>query len=215
MPTPYGYDVQQIDAPRYISRGEFDVTGTLELDAFTPLKLHSTSFDSGAFGVSGIYRVRQLAAAYNDISGMSGCIGVSIRKIRSSTNTGLRNQNIIRRKMAVLHFGPTYMRYESGTLDGSPVTLRYGDKIAPCTSGFRAYQELNYTTITEVIGTGYADCAISGYVLTTGSKSDVAGVVTTGNRQTCLGYYADVASNLTGTWKKVVILPHNIYGAYP
>jgi len=191
-PTVYGWDVQEIDAPKYVSRSEWALTGNKDVEAYWPLKLTSTSLDSGAWGLSGIYRARQLCEGYNDISGMSGCVGVSIRKTELATNTGLRNQNIVMRQIAVLHEGYCYMEYESGTLDGTPVTLRYGDLIAPCTSGFRAYEELNY-----------GDIALTG------------GVLTTGDRQTILGIFADVASDLTGTWKKVKIMPHNIYGRYP
>jgi len=192
MPTPYGFDRQQIDAPKYVSRNEWTLTGTETVNAYWPLKLSSTSLDSGTWGLSGIYRARQLCEPYDDISGMSGCIGVSIRKMSKITNTGLRNQNIIRRQIAVLHKGPCYMEYKSGTLDGTPVTLRYGDLIAACSGGFRAFEELNYK-----------DANYTG------------GYLHTGNRQTALGIYADVASNLTGTWKKVIVDPKNIYGAYP
>lgn len=192
FPTPYGYDVEQVDSPKYISRGEHDLTGTREIEAFMPMQLSSTTLVSGAFGVSGLYRVQQMAVPYADISGMSGCIGITTRKIRKATDTGLRNQNLMNRKLAILHEGYCYMLYQSGTLDGAVVTLRHGDLIAPTISGFRVYQELNVQ-----------NCPPSGELLTTG------------NRQCLLGHYADVASSLTGTWKKVRIMPNNLYGKYP
>lgn len=192
FPTPYGYDVEQIDAPKYISRGEFDITGTKELEAYMPLQLSSTTLSSGAFGVSGLYRVQQMAVPYADNSGLSGCIGINTRKVRKSTDTGLRNQNLMNRKLAILHEGYCYMLYQSGTLDGTVRTLRHGDLIAPCHSGFRVYEELNHSAVNYT-----------------------GGIMTTGDRQCILGHYADVASSLTGTWKKVRIYPHQTFGAYP
>jgi hypothetical protein len=195
MPTPYGWDTENIEAPKFVSRGEWDITGTKALAAFQPLNVYSTTFDSGIFGESGIYRVRQFAAPYDDKSGISGCIGVTLRRIETATNTGLRNQNLGNRKMAVLHEGYCYMEYKSGYLDGSVKTLQYGDKIAPCISGFRVYEEINIQAVSGMDGTE-AVC------------------ITTGIRQCHLGWYADAASDATGTWKRVKINPHYLYGAH-
>lgn len=195
MTTPYGYSVDEIDAPKFVSRGEWDITGTTEIEAYTPLKANAT-LSSGMFG-SGAYEVRQWAEPYDDISGISGCIGINLRRIRRSTQSGISyiNENIGRRKMAVLHEGYAFMRYQSGTLDGAVVTLKYGDWIAPCTSGFRVYQEINYGTAT-------------------GEGTNNRNVLHTGYRQVKLGWYADTQSNSTGSRKRVKIMPSMIYGKY-
>jgi hypothetical protein len=194
MSTPYGYDIDELDAPKFVSRGEWDISGTYEIEAYTPLKAVA-NLTSGMFG-SGAYEVRQWAQPYDDISGTSGCIGITLRRIRKSTQSGISyiNENIGRRKMAVMHEGYAFMRYESGTLDGTVVTLKYGDWIAPCTSGFRAFQEINIKNVT--------------------GESDTEVVLTTGTRQVKLGWYADVQSNATGTRKRVKIMPNMIYGQY-
>ena len=190
--TPYGYDVDELDAPKFLSRGEWNLTGTEEVDAWQPLK-SNTTLSSGLFGVSGLYEVYQWATKYDDISGISGCIGVNIRKLSKATATGLRNQNIGLRKMAVLHEGYAIMEYIAGTLDGTVITLKYGDVIAPCTSGFRCFQELNQQE-------GAAVPTATGVFLTTGT------------RQCKLGWFADVVSDQTGARHRVKIMPNSIYG---
>ncbi len=182
----YGFDIDNIDAPKYVSRGEWDITGNYAIEAFTPLK-SAGAMTSGAFGVSGTYNVNNWAVPYDDISGCSGCIGVTLRRIEAYTNTGLRNSNLYRRKMGVLHEGYCFMRFQEGQLDGTIITLRYGDSIAPCTSGFRAYEIV--TVEDGAIGTGLQQCK--------------------------LGWYADLASDATGTIKKVKIMPNTIYGVHP
>jgi hypothetical protein len=193
--TPYGYDIDELDAPKFLSRGEWNLTGTEEIDAWQPLK-SSTTLSSGLFGQSGLYEVYQWATKYDDISGISGCIGVNIRKLSKATDTGLRNQNIGLRKMAVLHEGYCIMEYIAGTLDGTVITLKYGDVIAPATSGFRCFQELNFTLISGAIGTA----TLSGTFLHTGT------------RQCKLGWFADVVSDQTGARHRVKIMPNSIYG---
>lgn len=192
MSIPYGYDIAEVDAPKYMSRGEWDISGTYQIDAWMPLK-HVGALTSGLRGVSGTRIVRQWCAPYDDISGLSGCIGVNIRKIFESTNTGLRNQNIGLRKMAILHEGYVFMKYVYGLLDGTVVTLKYGDVLAPTISGFRVYEELNV-----VEGAGVP--------VSTGV------FLTTGTRQVKLGWYADVVSDATGTRKRIKLIPNSIYG---
>lgn len=194
--VPYGYDIDEIDAPKYMSRGEWSLTGTKDALAYWPMKADPT-LTSGLFGTSGLYDVTQWCLPYDNISGLSGCIGVNIRKISKISETGnTRNQNLGNRSLAILHEGYIFMSYESGTLDGALVTLRYGDAIAPCTSGFRVYQELNITGIS-----GIDTPLTQGFV--------------TGDRQVKLGWYADVPSNLTGVYRRVKIMPNRIYGVHP
>ena len=212
--TPYGYDIDELDAPKFLSRGEWNLTGTEEIDAWQPLK-SNTTLSSGLFGVSGLYEVYQWATAYDDVSGISGCIGVNIRKLSKATDTGLRNQNIGLRKMAVLHEGYAIMEYIAGTLDGTVITLKYGDAIAPCTSGFRCYQELNFGSIIgfSVVASGeFAAVPVAtGHALITGTTATY-NVLHTGYRQVKLGWFADVVSDQTGARHRVKIMPQSIYG---
>lgn len=177
-----GYDVDELDAPKFVSRGEWAISGTYELERYTPLK-NGGDLTSGAFGVSGIYEVVQWALPYDDISGMSGCIGITLRDIVKQTDESI-NKPFARRKMAVMHEGYTMMRYESGTLDGAVVTMKYGDKIAPTISGFRAWE----------------------FVTVEGGSPG------TGVQQVELGWYADVTSDATGTRKRVKIMPNWVIG---
>lgn len=195
--TPYGYDIDNIDAPKFVSRGEWDITGTVQIEAYTPLKANTT-MTTGDRGLSGHWNTQQWAEPYNDISGISGCIGISIRKIFGNLNTGgvALNQNVGRRKMGVMHEGIAMMRYQSGTLDGSVITMKYGDDIAPCTSGFRTYEEIQGTNYTGLSGLNILFLQV--YI--------------TGYRQCHLGWYADVVSSATGTRKRVRILTHSIRG---
>ncbi|NHJ40129.1 MAG: hypothetical protein FK731_08865 [Asgard group archaeon] len=174
----YGYDVDEIDSPRYVTRGEWELTGTKALEAYMPLK-HGGALTSGTFGLSGIYAVSNWCLPYDDISGISGCIGVNLRKMVTQTNTGQLSEPFTRRKTAIMHMGVVKMKYQSGTLDGTVVTLKWGDEIAPTISGFRA-RELILPTINGL----------------------------TGIQQVPLGWYVDYPSNATGSWKKVYINPH-------
>lgn len=180
MATPYGYDVDEIDSPRYVTRGEWELTGTKALQAYMPLK-HGGALTSGLFGLSGIYAVNNWALPYDDISGISGCIGVNLRKMLTQTNTGLHGEAFTRRKVGILHQGVIKMKYQSGTLDGAVVTLKWGDTIAPTISGFRV-RELILPTINGL----------------------------TGIQQIPLGWYVDSPSDATGSWKKVYINPHGL-----
>jgi hypothetical protein len=183
MATPYGYDVDEIDSPRYVTRGEWELTGTKALQAYMPLK-HGGALTSGLFGLSGIYAVSNWALPYDDISGISGCIGVNLRKMLTQTNTGLHGEAFTRRKVGILHQGVVKMKYQSGTLDGAVITLKWGDQIAPTISGFRAYE----------------------FVTVEGGSPG------TGIQQIPLGWYVDSPSDATGSWKKVYINPHGIIG---
>lgn len=192
MSTPYGYDVDEIDSPRYVTRGEWELTGTKALQAYMPLK-HGGSLTSGLFGISGIYAVSNWALPYDDISGLSGCIGVNLRKMITQTDTGTFSEPFTRRKVGIMHMGVVKMKYQSGTLDGAVVTLKWGDRIAPTISGFRVWQPLNLLNV-QLIGE------------TTGQ------VYGTGYEQTHLGWYVDYPSDATGSWKKVYINPNWNYG---
>ena len=188
-----GYDVEGLEQPYFISRGQWTVSGNTTIDAFTLLK-PTKVLVSGAFGISGIYYTRSLAEPYDDISGVSGAMGCTIRKIYADTETGNVVHPIYRRSMGVCHEGYVRMRYESGTLDGAVVTLTYGDLISPCVSGFRVYEP--YALQTDADGSGF---------VTTG---------TAGIQQQILGWYADVASASTGTWKRIKLMPHGISGMH-
>jgi len=186
-----GYDVEGLEQPYFISRGQYIVSGNVTIDAYTLLK-PTTTLTSGSFGVSGIYYARNKAEPYDDISGISGCIGCTTRKIYADTETGNVVHPIYRRNMTVCHEGYVKMRFESGTLDGAVVTLTHGDLIAPCISGFRVYEP--YALQTDEAGSG---------------------LVTTGNgniQQQILGWYADAASSATGTWKRIKLMPHGVSG---
>jgi len=177
-----GYNVDNIEAPKFISRGEWDITGTLRCEAYWPLRAVNT-LESGAWGLSGIYDSMHWCKPYDDISGISGCIGVSIRSIMSTadigtatTYAGTINQNVLQRKFAVMHEGYLPMYYQSGTLDGVPATMTYGAKIAPCTSGFRTFEHIS---------------------------PDMTGI-----QQVELGWWADIPSIMTGQRYRVKIMPN-------
>lgn len=196
----HGYETELISDPKIVSRGEWTLTGTQECQAFTPLKRTST-LSSGLWGTSGVYYVRNQAQVYDDISGISGCIGVSLHKMLKDSDTGMTNINrpMFRRQMSVLHYGMIKLPYVSGTLDGSVVTLTWGDRIAPCISGFRAWQEINYHSVEENTG-------------------DMANALHTGVRQQVLGIYMDTPCAVTGETgqarRKVLINPEAIYGVH-
>ena len=195
----HGYEVEILEQPYYVSRGEWTLTGTANCQAYTPLK-RADEIVSGLWGTSSVYYTRQYATVYDDISGISGCIGVSLTKMLKDSDTGMTNitQPMFRRQLDVVHFGVIRLPYVSGTLDGVPVTLKWGDRIAPCISGFRAFQEVN---ILPVTGLG-----------------DTETVLNTGTRQQVLGIYMDTPSALTGTTgvanKRVFIQPSTIYGVH-
>jgi len=189
-----GYNVDNIEAPKFISHGEWNLTGTAACDAYWPLKPVIT-MTTGGFGLSGQYETYQWCKPYDDVSGLSGCIGVSIRKARPISHTGVTiNQNLNLRKYAVMHEGYLPMTYVAGTLDGVPQTMVYGMKIAPTTSGFRTYEELNLLAI-QLIGE------------TTGQAYG------TGVKQCELGWWADIASNMTGSRFRVKVNPNFVSGA--
>ena len=110
----------------------------------------------------------------------------------TQTNTGLHGEAFTRRKVGIMHQGVVKMKYQSGTLDGAVVTLKWGDQIAPTVSGFRAYEMLNVE-------------AVSG-------TTSIHQVFGTGAQQAKLGWYVDSPSDATGSWKKVYINPHWIIG---
>jgi hypothetical protein len=192
----HGYDVELLEEPYYVSRGEWALTGTEECIAYNLLKRTDTLV-SGLWGASGVYAVWNFCQVYDDISGISGCIGASLHKLRKDSDTGMTNINQVfaRRQIDVVHFGIIKLPYVSGTLDGTVVTLKWGDQIAPCISGFRAYEQINTLAITGA-GDG----------------------LSTGTRQCLLGHYMDIPSNITGTTgnarKKVFIYPSTIYGVH-
>jgi len=196
----HGYEIELLEEPYYVSRGEWALTGTEDCQAFDLLKRTSTLV-SGLWGVSGVYYVWNFAQKYDDISGISGCIGVSLHKLRKDSDTGMTNINQVfaRRQIDVAHFGVVRLPYVSGTLDGTPVTLKFGDLIAPCISGFRAYQQLNFGTAT-------------------GEGSNDRNVLHTGTRQCVLGHYMDTPSAQTGltgvAQRKIFIYPSTIYGVH-
>jgi hypothetical protein len=188
----HGYDVELLEEPYYVSRGEWALSGNASCQAYTLLK-RTSALVSGLWGASGVYAIWNFAEPYDDISGISGCVGVSLHKLRTDTDTGMTNINQVfaRRQIDVCHFGIVKLPYVSGTLDGSVLTLNWGDLIAPCQSGFRAYEYIS-TIESGGIGTGVQQCI--------------------------LGQYMDIASNQTGTTglarKKVFIYPSTIYGVH-
>ena len=193
-----GYNEQEIDAPKYVSRGEYDLTGNRGIHSNMPMKADPT-LTTGGFGVSGQYETYQWALPYDDNSGISGCIGVNLRTVLSVNDTGFgysTNQNIGLRKLLVMHEGYVPMYYQSGTLDGAVKTMKYGDAIAPCVSGFRAYEEINIIEVKlNATATGYA--------------------VGTGIQQCKLGWWADISANLTGERFRVKVMPNHIIGQRP
>jgi hypothetical protein len=194
MSTPHGYDVYNIEQPYFISRGLWSLTGTESAPAFMLLKRTST-LSSGLWGVSGVHHVRLNAQVYDDISGITGCIGCTIEEILKDSDTGSTNINKVfaRRNMSVLHIGVVRIPQVSGTLDGTPVTLTWGDRVAPSISGFRAWEWVN----TDAAGSGF---------------------VTTGTAQQVLGLYMDRPSNMTGTsgaaWRRIFMCPEAVYGVH-
>lgn len=185
-----GYNEQEIDAPKYVSRGEFDLTGTMAIHSHMPMKA-DTTLTTGDFGVSGQYETYQWALPYDDNSGISGCIGVNLRTVLAISDTGIgysTNQNIGLRKLLIMHEGYLPMYYQSGTLDGVPATMKYGDRIAPCVSGFRTYEDVN---------------------------GDVLGALKTGIQQCNLGWWADISSNLTGVRYRVKVMANHVLGQRP
>jgi hypothetical protein len=195
-----GYNVDNIEAPKFISRGEWDITGTTRVEAYWPLRAIST-LESGAWGESGAYDYMHWCTPYDDISGISGCIGASIRSLNTTasigtatTYAGTINQNVLQRKFAVMHEGYLPMYYMSGTLDGTPQTMTYGAKIAPCPSGFRTWEIINAAAVSGMDGTEVV-------------------AITTGLAQCELGWWADIPSNMTGERFRVKIAPHFMYDA--
>lgn len=218
-----GYNIDELDAPKFISRGEWALTGIKGCPAYTPLKeVQALASGQGGY-VTGIFEVLKYALPYDDPSGVSGSIGVTLRKMWPISDTGnTRNENILRRKAAVMHEGYLPLTYVSGTLDGTVRTMRYGDRIAAHPSGFRAWEELNYATITYVndtlvIVTGL-DASLSGgtgMVWQSGASETTVNVMNTGLRQPIFGYWADMASNLTGFKFRVKICPTTIQAVRP
>jgi hypothetical protein len=191
-----GYNEQEIDAPKFVSRGEWNISGNVSSHAFMPLKA-VTTLATGAFGVSGTYETYQYCLPYNDNSGITGCIGVLLRAIKHINDTGIgysTNQNLGLRKVLVMHEGYCPMYYQSGLLSKVPQTMKYGDIIAPCISGFRTWEPLNKIAVSVAP-------AATGYTYGTGYE------------QVKLGWWADVTSNLTGVRYRVKIMPHHALGA--
>jgi len=188
----------EIDAPKYVSRGEWDITGTRGIHSNMPMKANPT-LTTGDFGVSGQYETYQWALPYDDNSGISGCIGINLRTVKAISDTGIgysTNQNLGLRKLLIMHEGYVPMYYQSGILTGSPQTMKYGDRIAPCISGFRTYEDVNLIPFALTpVGTGYA--------------------VGTGIQQCTLGWWADVTSNVTGTRYRVKVMANHILGHRP
>lgn len=195
----HGYDVELLEEPYYVSRGENTLTGTESVRAYELLK-RSTEITSGLWGTSGVYYTRNYVTMYNDISGVSGCIGASLSAVKKDSDTGMTNitQPMFRRQIDVVHFGVIKLAYVSGTLDGGVVTLKWGDLLAPCISGFRVFQEIN--------------------VIPVSGLTDTDLVLNTGTRQQVLATYMDIPSAITGTTgqarKKVFLHPQTIYGVH-
>ena len=194
-----GYNEQEIDAPKYVSRGEYDITGTRGIHSNMPMKVDPT-LTTGGFGVSGQYETYQWALPYDDNSGLSGCIGINLRTVLSVNDTGFgysTNQNIGLRKLLIMHEGYVPMYYQSGILTGSPQTMKYGDKIAPCISGFRTHEIIGSVAV-SVIPTG------TGAAISSASK-----------QQCVLGWWADITSTLTGVRYRVKVMPSHTLGLRP
>jgi hypothetical protein len=193
-----GYNEQEIDAPKYVSRGEWELSGNRSTHSNMPMKAQ-TLLTSGQFGVSGTYQVHNWALPYDDNSGISGCIGINLRTVKSISDTGIgysTNQNLGLRNLLIMHEGYVPMYYQSGTLDGVPKLMKYGDRIAPCVSGFRTYEDVNLIEVSAIpLGTGL--------------------VVSTGIQQCNLGWWADITSNLTGVRHRVKVMANHIYGHRP
>lgn len=187
MSTPHGYDIESVEEPKFVSRGQFYVTGNVTIDAFTLMK-RETSITSGLWGVSGVYNVKYELTPYDDISGISGCVGCTVEKKYADDQTGNVVAPIYRKSQTILHFGFVKLPYVSGTIDNAVVTLKWGDKVAPCISGFRAYE----------------------YITVEGGSPG------TGTQQCELGTYADVPSTMTGTSGaaryRILLNPKCIYG---
>ena len=187
-----GYDVEVLEGPYHVSRGEWTLTGNESCQAYDILK-RTDELSSGLWGASGVYNVRNYAQYYDDISGISGSIGVSLTDLLADSATGMDNinRNMFRRQITVCHFGVVKLPYVSGTLDKAVVTLKWGDALAPCISGFRAYQEINVD-------------GLSG--------------LTTGVRQCNFATYMDTPTNITGLTgaarRKVFIHPQTFYGVH-
>jgi len=187
-----GYATEVLEQPYLVSRGEWTLTGNESCQAYDLLKRTGTLV-SGLWGASGIYYVRNHAQYYDDISGISGCIGLALEDVLSDAATGMDNINrpMFRRQVDVLHFGLVKLPYVSGTLDKAVVTLMWGDLVAPCISGFRCWQEINIDALTGL---------------------------TTGVRQQVLGTYMDTPCAITGLTgaarRKVFIHPRSIYGVH-
>lgn len=194
-----GYDTEILQDPKIVSYGEWWITGDKYCGEYWPLK-RSSALTSGLWGVSGVHSVTNYAEPYDDISGVSGAIGVSLTRMLKDSNTGMTNINRpnFRRAIDVLHFGVTKMPYISGTLDGTVCTLTFGDKLAPCPSGFRVWEQINTVDVT--------------------GHSDTVPVLGTGYRQQEFAIYMDTPSNITGTtglaMKKVFVNPFAIYGVH-
>ena len=158
----HGYDTEVSEDPG-VSRGEWTLTGNQSVQAYDLLKRTDTIV-SGLWGVSGVYYTRNQAEFYNDISGISGTIGVSIDDLLANSATGMDNinRNMFRRQISVRHFGVVKMPYVSGLLDGTNVTLKWGDALAPCISGFRVYEEINVDGLSGLT-TGVRQCNFATY----------------------------------------------------
>jgi len=216
-----------IERPYFTSRGLWTLTGNSSAVAYSLLKRNKTLV-SGTWGSSGVYYTRLNCSPYNDISGISGCIGVNLETMLVDTATGLTNVNrtFARRNLSVLHLGIIKLPYVSGTLDGTVCALGWGDRLAPSQSGFRVWEEINKTSIqafnTTMTGVNLSgdfggDITTSGYFLTTGSLTTYE-VFNTGVRQQILGTYMDNPALQTGTsgaaWRKIFMNPESIYGVH-
>lgn len=179
-----------IEFPKHISRGDYAVTGTAAYDTWSLMKSADMSVESGSQGVSGIYETERYITGYDDISGISGCLGATLRKLEKADQTwpsGI-GRPLTRRKIGIVHEGYIKLTYKSGTLDGTVRTLRYGDAIAPCShDGFRVYEDVNVDT----------------------------GLLTTGERQCKLGWLAEPKADTTGEEYLVKLMPNHIYGGRP